>query len=266
MQRFLRSALFTALVSIALSAPAKPRFSELTERLANSDFRVRVQAALELGRSGDSRALGPLVSAMDDGHASVRAAAAAGLGKLGDARARAALAEHSSDASSQVRAEVKSALAKLEPKPSNGEEPRRIVVKLGGVHNGTRVKSPAVERDVLAESKKKLDELPGVAVVVSEGQAVSEPATVKVTPSIQKLAAAREGDSIVYSARVEYILQAMPEETILARLSGSASASATEEEAQDRVAIARLRRDVLNAAIQSALKGAPGALVAAARL
>ena len=50
MQRFLRTALFTALVSIALSAPAKPRLDGLTERLASTDFRVRVQAALELGR------------------------------------------------------------------------------------------------------------------------------------------------------------------------------------------------------------------------
>ena len=164
MQRLLRSALLTALVSIALSAPAKPRLDDLTARLGSSDFRVRVQAALELGRSGDSRALEPLVGALDDRNASVRAAAAAALGKLGDTRGRAPLAEHRSDSSSAVRSEIKNALDKLTPKATAGEEPRKIVVKLGGVHNGTRVKSPAVERDVLAESKKKLDEM-GVAVV-----------------------------------------------------------------------------------------------------
>jgi arylsulfatase len=69
---------------------------------------------------------------------------------------------HRSDSSDAVRVEVRSALDKLEPKASATDESRKLVVKLGGVHNGTRVKSPAVERDVLAESKKKLDEL-GVA-------------------------------------------------------------------------------------------------------
>ncbi|MGC4089674.1 MAG: HEAT repeat domain-containing protein [Polyangiaceae bacterium] len=266
MQRLFRTALFTALVSIAIAAPAKPGIDSLAERLENSDFRVRVQAALELGRSADGRAVYPLVSALDDENASVRAAAAAALGKLGDARGRSALQAHGSDSSSAVRSEVKSALSKIAAKQSQSDEPRTIVVKLGGVHNGTKVKSVSVERDVLVESKKKLDELPNVAVL-NEPQAVAgDSAMVKVIPSITKLAASRDGDSIVYSAKVEFILQTMPDETIMARLSGTASAAASENEAQDRVASARLRHDVLSAAIHSALKSAPDALVAAARL
>jgi hypothetical protein len=265
MQRLLRTALLAALVSVALTAPAKPRLDDLTARLASTDFRVRVQAALELGRSGDSRALSPLVGALDDQNASVRAAAAAALGKLGDTRGRAPLVAHRSDSSDAVRAEVRSALDKLEPKASAADEPRKIVVKLGGVHNGTRVKSPAVERDVLNESKKKLDEL-GVAVVSEVAESAASVPMVKVTPSIQKLSAAREGDSVVYSASIEFILQTMPDETIMGKLSGSASAAASDSETQDRVAIARLRKEVLSAAINSALSRAPGVLVAAARL
>ena len=268
MQRFFRSALFIAIVSTALSAPAKPRLDDLTARLANSDFRVRVQAALELGRSADSRALPPLVSALDDSSASVRAAAAAALGKLGDVRGRVALAQHREDSSSAVRAEVKSALDKLEQKraASEGatqvaEQPRKIVVKLAGVHNGTRVKSSNVERDVLDESKRKLGEL---GVAVAEGGDAN--AMVKLIPSIQKLQASRDGDSVIYSAKVEYILQTLPDETIMARLSGSASAAASDYETQDRVAIARLRREVLSAAIHSALSRASNAIEAAARL
>lgn len=271
MQRFFRSALFIAIVSTALSAPAKPRLDDLTARLTNSDFRVRVQAALELGRSADSRALPPLVSALDDSSASVRAAAAAALGKLGDVRGRVALAQHREDSSSAVRAEVKSALDKLEQKraASEGatqvaEQPRKIVVKLAGVHNGTRVKSSNVERDVLDESKRKLGEL-GVAVAEG-GDANESSAMVKLIPSIQKLQAARDGDSVIYSAKVEYILQTLPDETIMARLSGSASAAASDYETQDRVAIARLRREVLSAAIHSALSRASNAIEAAARL
>jgi hypothetical protein len=269
MQRLLRTALLTALVSISLSAPARPKIDGVSERLkTGADFRVRVQAALELGKSGDTHAVPALVSALDDENASVRAAAAAALGKLGDKRGRAPLEEHANDASVAVRSEVRGALAKLSQGSSDDAEPRKIVVRLGGVHNGTRVRSEAVEHEVLSESRRKLGEFPGIDVVAHEtSTSNSKPeAMVMVTPSIQKLSASRDGDSIVYQAKVEYILQTLPDETIMARLSGSASAAATEREAGDRVAIARLRHEVLSAAIQSALTHAPSALVAAARL
>jgi hypothetical protein len=163
---------------------------------------------------------------------------------------------------------------KPEPSPAPEAETRQILVKLGGVHNGTRVKSRAIEREILAESRKKLDEMPGVDVlpndappseVAGAGQNMATP-VVMITASIQRLAASRDGDSIVYSASIEYILHTMPDEAIMARISGSASAAATEHEAADKVATAVLRREVLAAAIRSALSRAPRALLAAARL
>src|ERR1041384_6251505 len=69
---------------LGADARAKPGFAELAERLkSGTDFRVRVQAALELGRP-EKKSLGALVLALDDPHASVRAAAAAALKMLGD--------------------------------------------------------------------------------------------------------------------------------------------------------------------------------------
>lgn len=272
MQRWIRATVLTTVVSIALSAGARPKLDALTERLKeSSDFRVRVQAALELGKSHDPRALSPLSAALDDNDASVRAAAAAALGKLGEPRAVQLLKLHLSDSSGNVRSAVKGALQALTPanaEPSAAPETQRIVVKLGGVHNGTRVKSPAIEREILAESRRKLTEMPGVEVLPSEGEAAktADAPLVMITPSIQRLAASRDGDSIVYSASIEYILHTMPDEAIMARISGSASAAATEREAADRTATAVLRREVLAAAIQSALSRAPRALLAAARL
>jgi hypothetical protein len=178
---------------------------------------------------------------------------------------------HLSDSSSNVRSAIQGALVALTPtqvEASPTPETHRIVVKLGGVHNSTRVKSPALEREILAESRKKLTEMPGVEVVSTEpSTAKSDDAPqVMITPSIQRLAASRDGDSIVYSASIEYILHTLPDEAILGRISGSASAAATEKEAADRTATAVLRREVLAAAIQSALSRAPRALLAAARL
>lgn len=274
MQRWIRATVLTTALSIALSAGARPKLDALSERLqTSSDFRVRVQAALELGKTRDERALPALSAALEDRDASVRAAAAAALGKLGVARGVRPLKEHLDDSSESVRSAVKTAIALLTPKeePSAEPEAQRIVVKLGSVHNSTRVKSQAIEREILAESRRKLSEMPGVAVLPSETVEApkapeAEEPLVMITPSIQKLAASRDGDSIVYSASIEYILHAMPDEAIMARISGSASAAATEKEAADKAATAVLRREVLAAAIQSALSRAPRALLAAARM
>ncbi len=75
---------------------------------------------------------------------------------------------------------------------------------------------------------------------------------VLVSGQVQKLKAAREGSDIVYSASVEYILHTMPEQSIAAKVSGSATASLTEEEAKDQERAAELRAAVLEAAIASA--------------
>jgi HEAT repeat protein len=268
MHSTLRAATLVALLSVSFAAPARPRLAELSDRLNTSgDFRVRVQAVLELGASKDGAALPLLEHALDDDNSSVRVAAAAALGKLGDTRGIRALDGHLSDSSEAVRSQVKSSLGRLRAK---AEDPsRRIVVRLANVRNGTRVKSTAIEREILLESRKKLDQMPGVHVLSPSAdgaaQETNQPA-VMVTPNIQKLAAAREGDSIVYSASIEYILHAMPDEAIMGRVSGTASAAATEEEAKDRAGIAVLRQEVVAAAVNSALSRAENAIQAAARL
>lgn len=63
---------------------AQQRTSYLAEQLkTNDDYRVRTQAALALGASGDDAATKPLCDALSDANASVKVAAAAALGKLG---------------------------------------------------------------------------------------------------------------------------------------------------------------------------------------
>jgi hypothetical protein len=87
----LRTARVTMLVCFAIgitliprAAQADPRTSYLTDQLkSNDDYRVRTQAALALGASGDNAAVKPLCDALGDSNASVKVAAAAALGKLG---------------------------------------------------------------------------------------------------------------------------------------------------------------------------------------
>lgn len=262
-----RAALLALLTTVAGPVFAKPGLDELVGQLRNGkDFRVRVQAALQLGKSMSPEAFAPLVSALDDDNASVRAAAVAALESLGDMRAIGPLKEHRLDRSDAVRKQIKSSLAELEAQALDAPKPK-VLVKLGIMKNGTSVKSKRIESDLAQASRKKLGELPGVKVLVEgdDGAGKKTP-VVMVTGSIEQLKASREGSSIVYTAKVEYVLHTMPEQSIAAKVSGSASAQASEQEANDQTRSAQLRKEVLEAAIASALRRAPPALLAAARL
>jgi hypothetical protein len=266
MRSWLAIVAFLLVSGVGLAAPS---FRELTQQLKHEDFRVRVTAALELGKLGDVNAVEPLSGALADPNASVRAAAAAALEQLGDASAVPALKQHRLDRSDAVRRAVRAALVTLEQAP--GERPTKVLVQIGAMRNQTSVKSNAIEAELEQESRKKLDELPGIEVLKSQPDSSQESKKKKlpvvlVSGHIQKLKATREGQEIVYSASVEYILHTMPEQSIAAKVSGNATASLTEAEAKDKERTTELRRQVLDAAIASALRGAPRALLAAARL
>jgi hypothetical protein len=262
-----RTALLSTLCLLAAPAWGSPGLDELISQLREGkDFRVRVQAALQLGKSMSSDAFAPLVAALDDDNASVRAAAVAALESLADPRAIAPLKEHRLDRSEAVRKQIKSSLAVLEGQAQDAPKPK-VLVKLGRMKNGSGVKSKRIESDLAQASRQKLNELPGIKVL-NEGDDDSGKKTpvVMVTGSVEQLKASREGSAIVYTAKVEYILHTMPEQSIAAKVSGSASAQASEQEANDRARSAQLRKEVLEAAIASALRRAPPALLAAARL
>ncbi len=60
------------------------KVDDLVKRLRDPDNKVRLSAALNLGKLGDKRAIGPLVGALKDTDKTVRGVAAAALGKLID--------------------------------------------------------------------------------------------------------------------------------------------------------------------------------------
>ena len=262
-----RTALASLILSFAAPVLAKPALDELITQLKEGkDFRVRVQAALQLGKSMDPAALNPLIGALDDDNASVRASAVAALESLGDMRAIGPLKEHRLDRSEAVRKQIKSSLAELEAQGLDAPKPK-VLVKLGIMKNGSGVKSKRIESDLATASRQRLSELPGVKVLLEgdDGAGRKTP-IVMVTGSVEQLKASREGNAIVYTAKVEYVLHTMPEQSIAAKVSGSASAQASEQDANDQAKSAQLRKDVLEAAIASALRRAPPALLAAARL
>ncbi len=264
-----RSLLTLAFLLSASAAWATPGLDELADQLKNgSDFRVKVSAALQLGKSLSGDAAAPLVAALDDPNASVRAAAAAALKNLGELSALGALKAHRGDKSDAARAQVNAAITALEEVRATGPKPK-LLVKIGIMKNGSGIKSQKFETELADSSRRKLSEMPGVKVLAVADENSDKPSKlpmVMVTGKIQELKASHEGSSIVYSAIVEYVLHTMPEQSIAAKVSGHASATATEQDATDSAKLAELRRSVLEAAIASALRRAPPALIAAARL
>lgn len=75
-------ALAVLVTALGRAEAADPRTKVLAEQLKSDDYRVRTQAALALGASGDETAIKPLCDALADANASVKTAAAAALGKL----------------------------------------------------------------------------------------------------------------------------------------------------------------------------------------
>lgn len=102
------------LATTQVSADAR---SDYLARLLQSStqFRVRAQAAISLGRvTGDASVLTNLSAALDDAHPAVRAAAASSLERLADPAALPDLRKHVTDPQSEVRAAVTNAVASLE--------------------------------------------------------------------------------------------------------------------------------------------------------
>src|SRR5690606_28467364 len=100
---------------IAASSSARPTTVSLVEQLGAKDFRVRVRAALELGKDGSDRARVALEKALDDKSAAVRAASAAALKHHGSRKSVSALKRHADDPSPAVRKQIEATLAALTP-------------------------------------------------------------------------------------------------------------------------------------------------------
>jgi hypothetical protein len=259
-----RSVLLALLLTTVASAGAP--ITTAIDRLHNAaDFRVRVQAALELGKSRDQAARVALERALGDSSVSVRAAAAAALGALGDVRSLPALQRRRGDGSGPVRSEIERALAKLTAKDQQRKK-ATLIVKIGKVHV-TDQSSRGLASQLAAASRSKLGQLPGVLVLEEgeEAQPSSRVPMVMVTGSLRKIGSTRDGSQIVYSARVEYILHRMPEQNIAGTVSGSARTKATPEEASNKRKDAELQLLVLEAAVESAMRRAPEALLAVVR-
>jgi hypothetical protein len=135
------------------------RVDDLSEALlTDSSFKVRVQAALLLGKLGDKGGADALIKALDDEDRSVRAMAAQSLGKVGGAAAAPALKAllgHEHD--SFVATQIKIALSALEDQEVKD---RKIFVTIGPFSGGVKLADASILALLQTSLKQSLQKLP----------------------------------------------------------------------------------------------------------
>jgi hypothetical protein len=144
-------------------AAADPKLDELCKALVeDSNYKVRVQAALVLGRLGDARAVPSLVKALGDANRTVRAIAAQALGQVGDPSAADPLRKLlGTEADPFVRAQADKAIASLS---AAGGKRAKIYLAFGPFTGGAKSAGAEAAKIVADALARELGKLPAVTL------------------------------------------------------------------------------------------------------
>ncbi len=150
--------------------------------------------------------------------------------------------------------------------PSKGHS-KNLLVKLGDMKTepAQRSLSPAL----VNASRAAIADIPGVTLMGdgedAEAMAAKGSTVVVISGKLRELGQAREGDEVVMSAKVEYVLYKLPGRAIAAIVSGGAKARVGASSVKTPSGRQQLEREVVSAAVESAARRAPAALQAAAK-
>lgn len=256
-----------------------------------TDFRVRANAALSLGRTTDQRARIALELALRDPNASVRAACAQALGRIADARSIDALEQLRQDPSPFVRTQAERALESIRSAsfterggapsalamfPTHSQDVRnlgdaRYLVVLGSMENRSGYSAQTFPSLLRNEVARHLGQIPGVLAIDSGTQAA---ATLGAQASTRRIPKLRIDGSLMrldrqtshsnFSVRCEVSLLLLQEPDLLMRgvLTGAAATNAQPRAVatQER----HLAEQALSGAVRSAMSRAEQALARAA--
>lgn len=283
--RSLRRALGCLLVGAALASSAGVSRAEepsatMRELADASDFRVRVTAALVLGHTRPDGAREALEAALGDGHPAVRVAVARALGALGDPAALGALQRRlGQDSSSSVTAQLRVAIAELRraaDSDSHGDDARhlppgvRYVVELGSMRNHSSVGAARGEElaQVLSTAARARAQAMRGSTFVDGDESLREQAAARHIPvitldgNVTQVTEARIGGGTQVQVHVEFAVRRG--QTLKGTVSGAATTFGPGPEITEE-GRRRLEDDAVQAAVQSALRGAEDGLLVAAR-
>jgi hypothetical protein len=139
--------------------------------LEDSSYKVRLQAALLLGKVGDRAATPSLIKALGDENRVVRAMAAQSLGRLGASDAVPALkGVLQRERDSFVRVQLEKALAALGPSPDGGKGKAKIYLTFGTFSGGAKLPDPTLLNALRSALQRELNKLSGVTFSLESGE------------------------------------------------------------------------------------------------
>jgi hypothetical protein len=250
-------ALVAFLFALGPTRTRADRIDDLTRALMQDpSYKVRVQAALVLGKLGDRRAVPSLMQALKDANETVRGVAATSLGRLGDNVAANALLSATNDSSEFVRTQAKRALELVGaggdsiamPGPRAGA---RFYLAIG--FTGSSRVGSQYQQFVRQALVKELQKLPGVTLSVGGGGAPSSQALSQkrlegllVDGNIQRLSASPAGGASQIECDLKAFVASYPGKSIRMMTTEGASLQAGSGPAEGESA----KRDCLGAAVE----------------
>jgi hypothetical protein len=133
----------------------------------SSNYKVRVQAALVLGKLGDTRAVQPLIKALGDENRTVRGIAASALGQLGDPAAVDPLRDLvRRESDSFVKGQAEKAVTALAA-AGGGKKGAKIYVNFGGFVGGVKSAGPEASKILHDALSRELGKMPVVTLTLS---------------------------------------------------------------------------------------------------
>ena len=273
-RRSLLSRVLGALVIVlATTAAGDSIASDLTDA---ADFRVRVQAALRIGKQGGASARAELERGLRDSHPAVRASCAVALGNMGDAASIPSIeAAMRGESSPAVKTAMKESVDKLRAagKPldaaAGGVESAKYVVQLGAMRNNTGVRVGDLDGVMQQAARNKAKSIKGAVVVDASDASTLRRASERRIPvllldgTLTRLAqtTGRDGGVIV-TAQVDLSVRKVPQQTLKGTVSGNASAS--DDARASGKAILELQNRAVGGAVESAVSSVGSEIAALA--
>ena len=262
--RAAKVALASLVISSALvcgaerSSVAQDEANAKQELTQSDDFRVRVAAALFLGKTKSPTAFRTLTAALDDPHPAVRAAAAVALRTLGNADAVGPLTRAlNHESAPATRSQMENAITSLKTPAPAAQPAVKYAVKIGNMKNLTRVRGDALGAVMQRAAHTRAASIPGAVVVDDDAAAARTGAPMLVLDGVVlKMAQEKKsGGTVNFKAQVEFSVSKMPEHALKVSLTGGATSVGTQSSLVNANRINALEDQAIDGAVESALNG-----------
>lgn len=232
--RSLVVALVTLSAGVAGARPDYDRVPDLIQTVTTDpSYKVRVSAALVLGKLKDKRAVPALKKVLaSDGHFAVRATAAQSLGQIGEKGALPALEKAAADSHEFVRARAKAAIQALSssgpPKPQavpvavkSGRQ--RFYVGVGGIGDKSKHAGPDLVKRMREFVVRELEQTPEVTLKLDSTGRGRKLKGFTVEGSITELKKTSNRNYVEISCEVSYVVGLYPSRSIIMMTTGGAT-------------------------------------------